>query len=170
MLKSNTELELTDSLIFGKNNITFPVSPKLGEVVLKDFVMYIYCTLDGITTWYPLTNKKNSYVHIQSTLATEWTVVHNLNTIDILYQVSSVTGELIFANITPVDSNSFKVELTEATDGRVVVFGDAEKYAASVTADSITVNTLHADNIYSISQIDNKVTAIESTLNAILGI
>lgn len=62
-VRSLAPIDLRGSLIFGKNLSAFPLNPRNGQMELVNGALWVYAAIDGISTWYPLTNKKNSYVH-----------------------------------------------------------------------------------------------------------
>ena len=36
----------------------FPLTPSAGQFALVDGILYIYASLGGVETWFPLTNRK----------------------------------------------------------------------------------------------------------------
>jgi hypothetical protein len=57
----------------------FPVSPKVGQIVFKDRILYICVEItNGTPIWVPLTNEITAYTHIQSTSSAVWTINHPL--------------------------------------------------------------------------------------------
>ena len=132
-IRSYAEVELRSALVFGKNLTDFPVNPRQGQANLVNGALWVYASISGVSTWYPLTNKKNSYVHTQAVESFQWTVNHGLDTDDVIYAAYGVDGNLIVASRTPIDSNSFRLNFTSAIAGRVVVFADAEKYASNLS-------------------------------------
>ena len=73
-VKYLADLDLRGALVFGENLSEFPENPKMGQAILKEGSLWIYSTISGLSTWYPLTNKKNSYVHTQAIASFQWTV------------------------------------------------------------------------------------------------
>ncbi len=66
--------------------------------------------------------QKNIY-HYEFTNSIEWHVQHNMNTRFFVERITDINGHKIFASISILDSNSFTVNLTEASSGSVdVVF------------------------------------------------
>ena len=155
-VKSFADLDLRGSLVFGKNLSEFPANPKDGLAVLKDGALWVYSTIAGVATWYPLTNRKNSFIHTQAVSSFQWTVNHNLGTNDIVYSIYDRAGSLLVANRTVIDTNSFFLNFTSAVTGRVVIFADSERYAASLQA-----TTMYAG---SLSVSDGTVTADQDGL------
>lgn len=78
-VRSLAPIDLRRPLIFDKNLSAFPLNPCNGQMEL------VNGAIDGISTWCPLTNKKNSYVHTQGVDSFQWTVYHDLNTPDVLF-------------------------------------------------------------------------------------
>ena len=141
-VRSLADVDLRGSLIFGKNLTSFPPNPRQGEQVLKDGVLWIYTTILGIATWYPLTNKKNSYLHTQAVESFQWTVYHGLGTPDVIIGVYDAAGSLMYASSTPIDNNSFRLNFTSATAGRCVVFADSERYASNLSTTSLLASSI----------------------------
>jgi hypothetical protein len=141
-VRSLADVDLRGSLIFGKNLTSFPPNPRQGEQVLKDGVLWIYTTILGIATWYPLTNKKNSYLHTQAVESFQWTVHHGLGTPDVIIGVYDAAGSLMYASSTPIDNNSFRLNFTSATAGRCVVFADSERYASNLSTTSLLASSI----------------------------
>ena len=141
-VRSLADIDLRGSLIFGKNLSDFPANPRQGQMNLISGALWVYATIDGVSTWYPLTNKKNSYVHIQAVSSFQWTVNHGLGTADVLYGVYDENGALMIANRTVIDQNSFRLNFTSAVTGRVVVFADAERFQASIDAGVLAASSV----------------------------
>jgi len=133
---SNFMLEKSSKLILNNESLdgSFPTSPVNGEFSFVNGVLYIYSTIDGHTTWYPLTNSKLYYVHTQELASFEWAVEHNLNTENIIFFVYNELNELLLTEIAFNDidpKNKLIIKLTEATKGRVVVFAAGDKFGVS---------------------------------------
>ena len=141
-IRSLADLDLRGSLVFGKNRTDFAPSPRLGQTDLVNGVVWVYTTIDGVSTWYPLTNRKNSYVHVQAVSAFQWVVNHGLNTADVLYGAYDESGALMVANRTIIDGNSFRLNFTSAVAGRCVVFADSERFASNISASTLTAASL----------------------------
>lgn len=141
-IRSFADVDLRGSLVFGKNLADFPASPRNGQTCLISGALWAFTTIDGVETWYPLTNKKNSYVHVQAVSSFQWVVNHGLGTDDILYGAYDEAGTLMVANRTAIDLNSFRLNFTNAVTGRCVVFADSERFAASIAAGTLTASSL----------------------------
>ena len=51
-----TKLKVGDnSSIMFTNATEFPANPDSGQMCFKDQILYIYATINNISTWYPLT-------------------------------------------------------------------------------------------------------------------
>ena len=168
IVRSLADVDLRGSLIFGKNLSSFPANPRQGEAVLKDGALWVYAAINGVSTWYPLTNKKNSYVHTQAVSAFQWTINHGLGTEDVIYAAYDESGQLLVASRTSVSPDTFRLNFTSAVAGRVVVFADSERYASNLAAGTMTAavlniadGTVTADNTglkvsgYSVASLDN---------------
>lgn len=152
-LRSLVNLDLRGSVIFSTDLTSFPPSPRSGETVLKDGVLWCFSTVAGVQTWYPLTNKKNSYVHTQAVESFQWTINHGLETSDVVCTAYDFSGQLVIANLTVASANTIHLHFTSATAGRAVVFADSERYASNLdvgnleaTALSVASGTVTADD------------------------
>ena len=138
------DLDLRGSMIFSKDLSVFPASPRLGEQVLKEGVLWMWTAVQGITTWFPLTNKKNSYVHTQGVASTAWTVEHDLGSSDVIYAVYDNNGSPMYpSNLTSITANSFIMQFSEAVTGRVVVFAEAETFVPAVNSSAVNTALLN---------------------------
>lgn len=112
----------------------FPSNPEIGLVALVGGVLYIYSKIgSGISTWYPLTNYAENYVHQQISANTKWTVIHNLGSQNIAYFVYDDSGSYVISEIEFIDDNSFYLNFSEAISGRVVVFASTNAFSQGQT-------------------------------------
>ena len=109
-------------------NATFPENPTPGEIALVDGVVYVYTTLDNFRTWYPMTNRKQNYIHTQGLESTEWIIEHNMNTTNYIFMAYDSNGALMDPSYEPIDNNSFKVIFTLAKAGKLIVFAETEEF------------------------------------------
>lgn len=65
-VRALSKLHLNSSVIFESDLTEFPETPTSGEIVLKDGILWIYSLIEGVQTWYPLTNYRDSFVHTQA--------------------------------------------------------------------------------------------------------
>jgi hypothetical protein len=142
-IRSFADVELRSSLVFGKNLSDFPANPRQGQANLVNGALWVFATISGISTWYPLTNKKNSYVHTQAVESFQWTVAHGLATDDVIYAAYDMVGNLLVASRTRIDENTFRLNFTSATSGRVVVFADSERYASNLSVGTLAVQSVN---------------------------
>lgn len=119
----------------------YPDNPSDGRMVLVEGIVYIYTTLAGFKTWYPLSNESSYFVHSQGLESTEWVINHNLDTSDFIFFVYNTDNKLIQPIYEFIDSNSFKLKFTVAKKGRAVVFVAAQRYAPTTPANS-TITTV----------------------------
>ena len=141
-VRVSSDLELRGTLAFGINAAGFPANPKLGTLFFKDGVLYGYQLIGGLETWYPLTNRTKSYVHTQGLAALQWTVNHALGSVDNWFQVQDDYGNPIMCSRTTVDANSFTLDFTEETTGRVIVVAPD-----SITVPSVQTSLLTATSV-----------------------
>lgn len=118
----------------------FPETPQDGQMALIGGVVYMYTTLRGMSTWYPLTNEKNYFVQTQGQASTTWTVNHNLSTSDFVFFTYDENNNLLQADYEYVNDDSFKLNYTVARKGKVVIF-----YA---------VDSLNVDKSYGIKKLN----------------
>ncbi len=127
------------STIIYETTGSWPSSPQEGQTVFKDQILYIYATISSVTTWYPLTNTRENFIHTQVVAATTWTVTHNLASTDFIYIVYDDSENVIqLISPTNVVSNSFELTFTEATAGRCVIFISSELQTSIVLSDMFT--------------------------------
>lgn len=120
----------------------FPASPALGTIVIKGAMLYAFITVAGVQTWYPMVKAKNSHIFTQSTAALDWTVSHSLNVSDVWYQVQDANGQVMQpAAFEKIDANSFRLKFSEATNGKVLVIGEANMDVPLMRASQIEVGT-----------------------------
>lgn len=112
-----------------QTEVNFPDVPTVGRIVFKDKRVYICVEIvSGIPSWVPLTNELDTYVHVQSTGATTWSVAHNLATTSPIVQIYDFDFKMIIPNeITIIDNNNIEVNLGTSMAGRaVVMYGATE--------------------------------------------
>lgn len=146
-IKHYADLDIRGSIIYGKPVTGFPENPRMHEQILKDGVLWMWTTVQGVNTWYPLTNKKNSYVHTQGAAASFWTVNHGMGSIDFVFAVYDDTGTMITpSSVSNVTSDSFRLNFGEDTVGRAVVFFDSELFVPALNSEAINTNVLNVAN------------------------
>jgi len=119
----------------------FPVTPVDGQMALVDGVVYIYTTLAGFKTWYPLSNETSYFVHAQGLESLTWTINHGLDTGDFIFFVYDHENKLIQPIYEFIDNNSFKLNFSSAKKGKAVVFVAAQKYVPALPQNS-TITTV----------------------------
>jgi hypothetical protein len=147
-IRHYANLDLRGSMIYGKEINAFPVSPAINEQVLKDGVLWMWTTIQGVQAWYPLTNKKMSYVHTQGIPAASWTINHGFDSTDFVFAVYDENGAMVNpSGISSVQANSFVVDFGgEASLGRVVVFFDSEMFVPALNSAAVTTDSLNVAN------------------------
>lgn len=102
---------------------SFPISPKVGQIVFKDKTLYICLSIDNsLPVWCPLTREITTYAHIQSTSASTWVVTHNLKTPHVSVTVYDEMNRVVMPNeIIINDGNSLAVAMGTPSQGKVVV-------------------------------------------------
>lgn len=108
------------------NATTFPENPEEGQISFKEQVLYIWATINLISTWFPLTTVREHYTHSQGAPASTWTVQHDLDTTNVIFIAYDQDGTVMTVNRENVTSNSFTLPFTEAEAGRCIVFASRE--------------------------------------------
>lgn len=110
---------------------TFPADADtiVGRIAFFNKRVWIAAELvSGVASWVPLTNEINAFVYVQATTATQWTIVHNLNSGTPVVQIYDETNEQVIPEkVTPTDQNTVVVDFNIAVTGRAIVLhGDVE--------------------------------------------
>lgn len=102
---------------------TFPILPKVGQIVFKDRILYICVEIvDNLPIWVPLTNEITAYTHIQSTSSSAWNINHPLNTTHVSVTVYDTLNRVVLPNEVIVNgSSSLTVDFGTPAQGKVVV-------------------------------------------------
>ena len=107
---------------------SWPTSPKVGELVFKDKILYICVAIEDYPVWVPLTNEIAMYVHNQVDSAAQWTVEHNLNTTSPSVQVWGNDNKMLLVNeVTATGANTVVIDLGVAQAGRAVVVAGSQE-------------------------------------------
>lgn len=139
VVRSYVDFQFGGSVIFAKDFTSFPDNPRPGMTALKDGALWVYTTISGIQTWYPLTNKKSSFVHTQGVESFQWNVMHNLGTRDVIVGVFDESGMVAYPAVTIVDSNLIHLNFSSPATGRAIIFADGELFSPSVTAGALSI-------------------------------
>ncbi len=145
----HSDLNVTGAIIIGTtDNTDFPSNPQQGMFAVKGGSLYVYCTISGLQTWFPLIrNNATTYVQTQGAAMTTWTVVHNLGTTNVWWQVTDSSGQQMFpSGFTSIDENSFSISFTEAEVGSILVVGTdnidvPELNAQLINCGNVSINT-----------------------------
>ena len=122
-VKVYADVGLDSNLLFNTSNNDFPENPSVGLFTIVNQVLYGYLRIGGMTTWYPFSSVRQSYVHTQETPSLVWTVVHNLNSENVWYQIQDTSGNLVMASKREIDANSFQLLFTVERAGTCLVVG-----------------------------------------------
>ncbi len=126
-----TKLKVAPSSAIIYSNINqFPASPLTGQICFKDQVLYIYSTINSVTTWYPLTNVRDNFIHTQSTASLTWNISHGLDSQDFIFIAYNDQNEVQYVSPSNVTNNSFTLTFTEPTSGKCAVFVSTETRAS----------------------------------------
>lgn len=112
------------NLLDNFSNSTPPINPVRGQKWFDTTInkLKIY---DG-STWLIIATSINSYAHIQNLPSASWSINHNLNSQNIVYNVYVDTGGPNLVPIIPddivfVDTNNIIVEFSSAYEGKIVI-------------------------------------------------
>lgn len=125
------------------NNSSFPLNPRSGQFALVDGVLYIYSTIRTISTWYPLTNRRNGYVHLQGVEAMSWNVQHGFGSKDIIYIVYDENDAVQQVGADFVSDDTIRVNFSEPTKGKCVAFCAEDNFAQQVSTSMLTVGSVY---------------------------
>lgn len=148
-------LKMKSSCIILDEMDSFPTNPGYGTLAFKQGVLYIYASVSGVDTWYPLTNKVQHYTHNQGVVAQDWSIVHGLQTEDVIAVVYDGNDvQQLYSSIEFVNENEIIIHFAEATSGRAVIFGASDAYAPAVTTSEIHTGDLVVDDSVTFGGID----------------
>jgi hypothetical protein len=101
----------------------FPQSPKVGQIVFKDRILYICVEITGgLPVWVPLTNEITAYTHVQGTAAPVWNITHPLNTSHVSVTVYNTSNQVVIPNeITVNGPSSITIDFGTPAQGKAVV-------------------------------------------------
>ena len=143
-IRHYADFELHGSMIHGQELNDFPQNPRRNQECLVNGVLWIYSEVEGILTWFPLNNKKTTYVHTQAVPSTDWNIQHNRGTQVFVFGIYDADGKLTSANGPgDVTDNNFHLYFTEAVSGRVVVFFETEAFLPAVNSEAVNTETLN---------------------------
>jgi hypothetical protein len=118
-VSAKSTIQFTDSSTFASN-------PVEGQIHFKDQILYIWATINNISTWFPLTTVREKHIHSQGGPAVTWTVQHDLGTENVIFMAFDSDDAVMLIDRTNVTANSFTLEFNVAETGRVVVFASKE--------------------------------------------
>jgi hypothetical protein len=129
-------IRVKGTLTFATNHLDFPMYPEVGETALVRGALYIYTKLDGIKTWYQLTEKRDTYFHIQNYNERKWIINHNFRTDANSFFVYVEDNLTTNYDVTYKDDNRIELSFNELVKGSVTVFKYPEINTLDITADS----------------------------------
>jgi len=127
------------TLTFATNNKDFPETPIVGEVAFVNGALYIFTKINNIQTWYQLTEKRDTYTHVQGKPSKEWSVNHNFSTEKCSFFAYVDNSLNKNHKVTFQDNNRILVAFDEEETGTLTVFKFPEVVTSSVTTDTIHV-------------------------------
>ena len=124
---ANLQQNLLQNAVLPLDN-QWPTSPKAGQLVFKDKILYICVTAGAIPIWVPLTTEISMYVHAQTEDSISWTVNHDLNTTSPSVQIWGTDNKMLIPNEISVSSaNTIVVDMGYAIQGRAVVVAGSQE-------------------------------------------
>ncbi len=167
MLNVRANMLMKSAVIVLDEFTDFPGSPTKGTLCFKDEILYMYCSLDGIDSWYPLTNRNSYHIHIQGGASTGWNISHGLGTKDLIIAVyDDADVQQTPSNIIFTDNDQITLSFTQAISGRAIIVSAADQYTVNITnmielidGDIQFKNDLipDTDNAYDIGSMSNRV-------------
>ena len=119
----------------------FPVSPVEGRIAFVNDVLYVFTDVDGINSWYPMTNRTKRHIHNQGTTSSSWVISHTLNSTDLIVICYDDSDNLLTpSNITYDTADQITVTLGTPSTGNCAIFIDVAEELSFVadTTDKIS--------------------------------
>lgn len=157
------------SLRLGKSQTTFPENPAESQLAIVDGIPYIYTVISGFWSWYPMSSRKSSYVHLQAVESLNWEIPHGLGSQDIILVVYDVNNVVqTYSKMVFLDDNTIRLEFTEAVKGRAVMFATNQINTPFLQATKVVTDELElSDGTVSVSSqgliVDGKNVSSELT-------
>lgn len=134
-----SNVSIKGTLTFATNYKEFPMYPEIGEVALVLGALYVYTELDGIKTWYQLTERRDTYFHIQGENRRKWIINHNFKTEACTFFVYIDRDLSSDYKITYQDATTIELTFDKVCNGTVTVFKFPEINTFDVTTETSTV-------------------------------
>lgn len=159
-MKILTDIKNCGRLSF-KSSIDFPLNPEMGELCFKDDILYIHTIVAGFPRWLSLTNNNvvTYYIHEQKTPSNLWTINHELNSKDLMFQVYNEFNELVLANIKMIDEKSCQIVFSSDEQGKCLLLELSSKSLESASNIFISKSQLATDEQVIEGVSDNIITA-----------
>ena len=132
-------VNIKGTLTFATNYKDFPTTPDIGETALVQGALYVYTELDGIKTWYQLTEKRDTYFHIQKENNRKWIVNHNFKTKSCTFFVYIADKISSDYKVTYQDHTTIELTFDKTCNGSVTVFKFPEINTFDLTTETSTV-------------------------------
>ena len=135
-------------------NKPFPDYAKQGLLLFRtDEQMLYICVSENPAVWIPLIKLNASYVHNQDTVASEWDIIHNLETQNVMVQVFDVSGnKFVPEDIQVVDNNTIKVIVNPPSAGKALVIALDAQVGLFVQHNQLSLDILKSRQ--EITQVD----------------
>jgi len=150
------------------NGSVFTSNPSSGQICFKEQILYIYATINNVSTWFPLTTVRDKYVHSQGGMASTWTITHNFGITDVIFVAYDSEGTVLIVNPTNITANSFELVFQEAEIGKVITFASreaqtifkiGEMFEKTETGNNIIIDgnlISNNDSVWNIGSYDSK--------------
>lgn len=143
MIKNRTvnlnNIRVKGTLTFATNLDEFPMYPETGETALVRGALFIYTQLDGIKTWYQLTERRDTYFHVQNVNNKKWIINHNFNTEECTFFVYIEDTLSKDYKVTYTDINRMELSFGAPVKGTVTVFKFPEVNTIDITAETANI-------------------------------
>lgn len=146
---------------------SFPDSPTQGRLVFVNDVLYVFTDVDGLDSWYPITNRTRRYVHNQLTGSTAWVVTHDLGTVELLVICYDDSGDLITpTGIAYNTADQITISFGSLTTGDCAIFIDVAEKLSNDTGNADTLDNLNSTQFLRRDVDDNFEAATFSLSNS----
>jgi hypothetical protein len=115
-----------NSTIQYDNATDFPSEPEEGQICFKGQILFIYATINNISTWFPLTTVRDKHIHSQGAPALTWTVQHDLDSENVIFIVYDQEDTVLNVAPSSQTNDSFELTFQESEAGRCIVFAARE--------------------------------------------
>ena len=178
-LLSNLNIKQNSALVF-ENRDSYPENPTVGQLAFINKLLVIYSDAKnpGFPTWCPVVNTDSpTHIHNQVISSLNWDINHNLNSNNLIFFIYDESNNIIFSSdIDFIDLNNIRLQFSESTSGKVVIFSSDVSVglpvvtsSGSSTVGSYNIETKNVDFTASVNiiyAIDTSTSSVNITLPA----